>query len=142
MGVTVALISLFMIVFLFVVTSIFDAGGSYIGLVIYILLPGVMIFGLILIPIGMIKARKIREMEAVWPKVDLNIKTHRNAFFIFAIGTTLLLFFSLPSKPFLQHPVHKDVPATYLPQQDPLRGIIQKPVIAPRRKVAPPDQSA
>ncbi|RMG29590.1 MAG: cytochrome C, partial [Methanobacteriota archaeon] len=64
---------------------------------IYILLPAVMIVGLLLIPIGMlIQMRKIRKMKEhpaeEWPRIDLNLTTHRNAFFIFTGGTTLLLF--------------------------------------------------
>lgn len=39
LGATVALISFFMIVFLFVVSAIFERTNSYLGLVIYIILP-------------------------------------------------------------------------------------------------------
>jgi len=53
-GTTVAMISLFMIVFLFAITTIFNQGGSYLGVVIYIALPTLMVIGLILIPIGMV----------------------------------------------------------------------------------------
>ena len=96
-GATIALISLFMIIFLFVISSIFGQGGSYLGLIVYILLPGIMIMGMILIPIGMIiTARRIRREKAKemddWPRLDLNDIRHRNAFFIFAIGTTVFLF--------------------------------------------------
>ncbi len=67
-GATIALISLFMIVFLFVITSIFNQGGSYIGIVIYIALPTLMVIGLIMIPIGMIikykKQRKEKEKKS------------------------------------------------------------------------------
>jgi nitrate/TMAO reductase-like tetraheme cytochrome c subunit len=98
-GATIALISLFMIIFLFVISSIFGQGGSYLGLIIYILLPAIMITGMILIPIGMIiTARKIRREKKDttddWPKLDLNDIRHRNAFFIFTIGTTIFLFLS------------------------------------------------
>lgn len=98
-GVTIALISLFMIIFLFVITGILDQGGHYMGLILYILLPGFMIFGMILIPVGMIitirKAKKApKTISEEWPKIDLNDIRHRNAFFVFAIGTTIFLFLS------------------------------------------------
>ena len=98
-GATIALIALFMIIFLFVITGVLEQQGSYMGLIVYILLPAVMITGLLLIPIGMfLSARKIRLAKAEkmdeWPKIDLNNIRHRNAFFIFSIGTTIFLFLS------------------------------------------------
>lgn len=57
-----------------------------------------MIVGLLLIPIGMsVQMRRERKQKseiAPWPKVDLNDISHRNAFFVFSIGTTILLFLS------------------------------------------------
>jgi hypothetical protein len=99
-GATIALIALFMAVFLFTVTLIAPGGYAYLGLVIYILLPSVMFVGLILIPVGMIlqirKDKKAGKGEAPppWPLVDLNNIRHRNAFFVFSGGTVLLLFAS------------------------------------------------
>jgi nitrate/TMAO reductase-like tetraheme cytochrome c subunit len=99
-GATVALISLFMIVFLFVITSIFNQGGSYIGIVIYIALPTLMVIGLLMIPLGMLityrKQRKAKDekKELRWPSIDFNEPRHRNAFMIFAIGSTIFLLLS------------------------------------------------
>lgn len=98
-GATIALISLFMIIFLFVISTFFLEGGSYIGLVVYILLPAILFTGLILIPLGMLRTvrrqRKAGEMMAFgWPVVDLNNDRHRNAFMIFSVGTTIFLFIS------------------------------------------------
>jgi len=98
-GATIALIAFFMIVFLFMITGILQQQGSYMGLIVYILLPAVMITGLLLIPIGMFfTARKMRLEKEIekdeWPKIDLNNLRHRNAFFIFSIGTTIFLFLS------------------------------------------------
>ncbi len=98
-GATIALISIFMIFFLFIISMFWKEGYTYIGVVIYILLPAVLVMGLILIPIGMFyqmwryRKRKVEERPR-WPRVDLNDPRHRNAFFIFSIGTTILLFFS------------------------------------------------
>jgi len=98
-GATIAVIALSMIVFLFAVTLFVEEGHAYLGLIVFILLPGVMLIGLVLIPVGMLlqmrKEAKGRVKEGPdWPRVDLNNTHHRNAFFIFAGGTTLLLFMS------------------------------------------------
>lgn len=98
-GVVIALISLFMIFFLFVIATFFGSGSSYLGLIIYMVLPAFLILGLILIPIGMLfKRRQLKKSSAIpeeeWPKIDLNDIRHRNAFMIFAVGTTILLFIS------------------------------------------------
>jgi formate-dependent nitrite reductase cytochrome c552 subunit len=98
-GATVALISLFMIVFLFVITSIFNQGGSYIGVVIYIALPALLVIGLVMIPIGMIikfkKQSKEKEKKVLaWPSIDFNDPKHRNAFMVFSVGSTIFLLLS------------------------------------------------
>ncbi len=98
-GTVIASISLFMIIFLFSISLLFDKGGSYLGLVIYIILPGFMILGLLLIPLGMLRNHfkskgKEKPEKVSFPVVDLNDIKHRNAFFIFVIGSVLLLFLS------------------------------------------------
>ncbi|MCX6150740.1 MAG: NapC/NirT family cytochrome c [Ignavibacteriales bacterium] len=98
-GATIALICFFMIVFLFAITTFLERGSSYLGLVIYIVLPAFLIVGLILIPIGMfLKVRREKKQKRVeetrWPEINLNIASHRNAFIIFAIGTFIFLFLS------------------------------------------------
>ncbi len=94
-GLVIAAISLFMIIFLFAISYFLDRGGSYLGLVIYILLPVFLIIGLILIPIGMLNnLRKSPDEVKKLPYIDLNIKAHRNAFFIFISGTIIFLFVS------------------------------------------------
>ena len=97
-GAVIALISLFMIGFLFVISFFLDRGGSYLGLVIYIILPAFFVTGLILIPVGMLWDIKKRErsgyQEKRLPYVDLNEVAHRNAFLIFVSGTILFLFVS------------------------------------------------
>ena len=96
-GATIAFISLSMIVFLFVITSLSEQGGTYLGLVVFIILPGFLVFGLILIPVCMfLKVRKDRrkniEPPKEWPHVNLNDVRHRHAFVIFSIGTCIFLF--------------------------------------------------
>ncbi|MCK5134486.1 MAG: NapC/NirT family cytochrome c [Bacteroidales bacterium] len=98
-GTAVAAISFFLILFFLAITFIFNEGSSYAGLFAYIILPGFLVLGLILIPIGM-RARSRRDrrrqevMKTVWPVVDLNDRRHRNAFTIFVICTVVFLLAS------------------------------------------------
>ncbi|MFC2114132.1 cytochrome c3 family protein [Bacteroidota bacterium] len=96
-GTFLAVFFFFLILLLFALNSIFDLGASYVGLILYIVLPGMMILGLILIPIGMLlRMRKDKRRGLVegkrLPFVDLNIKGHRNAFIIVTLSTIILLF--------------------------------------------------
>ena len=98
-GATIVLISLFMIIFLFSVTMIMEKQAAYLGLVVYILLPAVMIAGLLIIPLGMyLKVRQENRAGVCsmpgWPRVDLNDSRQRNAALIFIVGTILFLFIS------------------------------------------------
>ena len=66
--------------------------NPYLGVVVYMALPPVLILGLVLIPIGMIRQRRIFERTGQapvpqWPHIDLNLRTHRNAFFVFLFGS-------------------------------------------------------
>ncbi|MCB0824212.1 MAG: NapC/NirT family cytochrome c [Bacteroidales bacterium] len=98
-GTTIALISLFMIVFLFVISMFFGEGTSYMGLVTFIVLPTFLVIGLVFIPIGMIlRSRKIKRQKLVderqWPKIDFNEVGTRNATMIFGVGTVFFLLLS------------------------------------------------
>ena len=98
-GVIIALTALFMILFLFIVSSIIKEQAVYLGLVTYILLPSVMIVGLLLIPAGMLLEMKRQQRggapaEAGWPKIDLAQPRHRHAFFIFVVGTAIFVLLS------------------------------------------------
>ena len=62
-GSVLAIFNLAAILSLFILNWFFNFGGTYIGLFIYIVLPGFMITGLILIPIGM-RVTKIKEKKS------------------------------------------------------------------------------
>lgn len=98
-GTIIAIINLAIIIVLFIISTIFEMESTNLGLFIYIILPGFMIFGLLLIPIGMIRQRKIQSKlsdraDARLPRIDLNDPRHMNAFLIFTISTIIILFFS------------------------------------------------
>jgi nitrate/TMAO reductase-like tetraheme cytochrome c subunit len=97
-GAIIALVSLSMILFFFAISSLIEQ-RPYIGLIIYIIIPVFLVIGLILIPIGMyIRIRKDRKQKTIftgeWPQINLNDIRHRNAFFIFSIGSAIFLFLS------------------------------------------------
>jgi hypothetical protein len=98
-GAIIAVITLFMIIFLLAVSLFLGEGSSYLGLVIYILLPVFLVIGLILIPIGMVIRMKKEKKQKPdkgerWPKIDFNYYRHRNAFIVFAVGSTIFLLLS------------------------------------------------
>lgn len=100
-GAAIAGLALAAIVFLFVL-SIMAGGGEapYAGLVIFILLPAVLLFGLVLIPIGMLLERRhVRRtgMHSIprFPVLDLNNPGERNATLVFVVGSVVLLFLSI-----------------------------------------------
>ncbi len=99
-GTVITVFNLATIISLFLLNTAFGFGGSYIGLFIYIILPGFMIIGLLMIPIGMRinrkNARKATQegKELNWPVIDFNAQTTRNAGMIFIVGTVVLLIIS------------------------------------------------
>jgi len=99
LGSVLALISLGLIIFTFILSAFFDLGSSYIGLFIYIIFPMLLVFGLILIPVGIFITRKklkkgVAETEFRWPRIDLNDHKYRNAFVMFVSITFVFIFLS------------------------------------------------
>ena len=99
-GTIIAGMSLFMIILFSIVGYFYEDTSSYLGLFIFIIIPGFLVIGLIIIPIGMmieVKRRKKRELEYIkkgWPIIDLNVSRYRNAILIFSIGTIVLFILS------------------------------------------------
>jgi hypothetical protein len=97
-GSVIAIVTLFIILVLFLFSAFAPSGNPYLGIFTFMILPGVLIFGLILIPIGMyFRAKKLKLQKEVpaekWMIIDLNNRRHRNAVMIFAVGT--IIFFIL-----------------------------------------------
>ncbi|MCX6258380.1 MAG: NapC/NirT family cytochrome c [Bacteroidia bacterium] len=99
-GSSIAAISFLLIIILFVILEIFKTGNTYLGLFLYLVIPGFLVTGLVLIPIGMlIKRKKDKRIEQdrygrSLPSIDLNDKRHRNAFIIFTVSTAVFLITS------------------------------------------------
>jgi hypothetical protein len=99
-GAVLAVFNLAAILSLLILSSIFNFGGSYIGLFIYMVLPVFMVGGLLLIPIGMrLHRKKARIADAAgvatnWPILNFNNVATRNASIIFVFGTIFLIIIS------------------------------------------------
>jgi nitrate/TMAO reductase-like tetraheme cytochrome c subunit len=98
-GALISGLNLFLIIVLFIISTIFNKSNTNLGLFIYIILPGFFILGLIMIPAGMILTRKRYKSASEnerkrLPVVDLNNARHRNAFIIFTSITIIVLFLS------------------------------------------------
>src|SRR5665647_2568716 len=106
-GTTIAIVSFLIIVLLFIVSSYFDSSNSFLGIFIYMALPALMAFGLILIPIGMIRAKRQEKQKVEgtpdYPLWDFNKPSTRNAAAIFLVGSICLaLLYSIGSFQALQ----------------------------------------
>jgi hypothetical protein len=89
-----------LVVLFFLILSILSARiNPYAGILIYIVLPAFLIFGMLLVPTGMFIEWRRRQRAGLityekWPDINLNNRRHRNAAVIFLIG---ILLFSLMS---------------------------------------------
>jgi len=96
-GLLIASINFLMIIVLFLISTIFNKNETNLGLFIYIILPGFLLLGLIMIPAGILISRKKRlastptEKKRL-PAIDLNNPSHKNAFIAFTIATVIILF--------------------------------------------------
>ncbi len=97
-GTAISLVSFGLILFLMLLEALSSESKPYMGIIAFVILPGFLIIGLILIAFGILRERK-REKEGKWrdmqmPVINFNDPKHRKAFSIFFFGTILLLLFS------------------------------------------------
>ncbi len=97
-GFILAINSLIIILVLFLFSLFSEESNAYLGLFIYIIVPGVMVLGLLLIPIGMLIQRRKKdpapETAGKWPVLDLNQKFQRSALIRVSVITVILLIIS------------------------------------------------
>jgi hypothetical protein len=98
-GAIMAVITALVILFLLILNFLANITNPYVGIFIYMVLPPVMVFGLILVPVGMwrewrrwLRGEKASELK--WPYIDLNQRSHRNAFIVFLAGTVVFIIIS------------------------------------------------
>ncbi len=95
-GATIATVSLGLIFFLFTLEYFSSDSKPYMGIITFIILPSVLVFGTTLVMIGMIKERRRRirtgDVETHLPSVDFNNPIHRrNFFFISFVSVGIIL---------------------------------------------------
>jgi fumarate reductase subunit C len=96
-GTAIALIGLFMFIFLYVLASLAKAPKAYEGIIIFMVIPVFIVLGLILIPVGMWRTSRKHLRAGTAPRepvIDLNKPSTRNAAVIFVVGTLVFLFLS------------------------------------------------
>jgi hypothetical protein len=97
-GTAVALLALAAILVFFLLDISGVTTSPYLGILTYIVLPGVMIAGLLVIPLGMWLDLRRRKRsggaERRYLTIDLNKPSQRMAFMIFMVGTTFLVIMS------------------------------------------------
>ena len=68
----------------------------YIGIILFLILPGVFIFGLLLIPIGIVirrsRLRRFGKIPSVYPQIDLRSPSARDALLFVTILTSINIF--------------------------------------------------
>lgn len=97
-GAAIAAISFGLILFLFVLELFGTEQKPYMGIIAFVILPGILIIGLSLIAYGVYREKR-RERKGIireknFPIIDLNNPKHRTAITIFSTGTIFLLLFS------------------------------------------------
>ena len=97
-GATIASVSFGLILFLMTLEMFSTEQKPYMGIIAFVILPAIMIFGLLLIVAGIIREHR-RERAGKphglrLPIIDLNNPRHRTATFYFFVGGVLLLMFS------------------------------------------------
>jgi hypothetical protein len=94
-GVDIALFALAAILILYLL-NVFAAGSNpYLGILIFLVFPGVLVVGLLLIPLGMWREKRRLERGRTQPLlIDLGNPRHRNAAIIFGAGTSIFLLLS------------------------------------------------
>lgn len=98
-GVFIAVIAALLMLILLGIAAYREDTNPYFGMFLYMVLPPILLFGLLLIPIGMFRTwrkwkREGQESVPKWPYIDLNKRSHRNATVIFFFGTIIFLALS------------------------------------------------
>ena len=99
-GAAIVIASFASIVLLFLLEITGAANNPYLGIFTYILFPAILIFGLLVIFIGMLRERRRRRRLspseiAAYPKLDLNDPRSRRKFFVFLGLAFIFIFMSV-----------------------------------------------
>ena len=97
-GAIIAVVSFGLILFLSVLDVTSAETNPYLGIITFIIFPAILIFGLLLIALGIYRAHRQKIKGTFkgphFPILDLNNPKHRISFTIFSVGTILFLVFT------------------------------------------------
>ena len=98
-GSLISLISMVLILFLMMLEFFSDNTKAYIGIITFVVLPSLLMFGIILIIFGAFKEnRRLLQKESSekkLPIIDLNNAKHQVAIIFFTVGSVILITFSI-----------------------------------------------
>ncbi|MEX2190293.1 MAG: NapC/NirT family cytochrome c, partial [Bacteroidota bacterium] len=98
LGAAIATVSFGLVLFLTVVEFFAEAQKPYMGILTFIILPAILLFGIGLIAFGIMREHRRERLGKPHgmrlPQIDLNNPSHRTAFTFAATGAILLLLFS------------------------------------------------
>lgn len=91
-GAALALFGAAAMLILYVLDAFGTQNNPYLGIFIFVIFPGLLLLGLILIPVGMrIENRRRQRGQTAPIVVDLGKTSHRNALVVFVVGTSIFL---------------------------------------------------
>jgi nitrate/TMAO reductase-like tetraheme cytochrome c subunit len=97
-GAAIAVVSFGLILFLVLLETMASTPKPYMGIIAFVILPGILLVGLMVAVAGIIRSHRRERAgkfaEIQFPQIDLNNPQHRKAFGLLSIGTVLLLLFS------------------------------------------------
>lgn len=88
-GTAIATAAAILFLFLFSLDALGLHGHPYIGILSYLIVPALFVLGLVLIPIGLRRARKRHGAAAPLPVIDFNLEATRNRFLVFLALTVV-----------------------------------------------------
>lgn len=113
-GILVAVVAAGLIIAMFAVEFITGVEHPYLGILTYFIFPGMLIFGILLVPLGMFRVRRSRRSEKPeeippWPRFDLNDPGKRRLIFFFTsaciIFVLIVVVASIQGYEFTESPV-------------------------------------
>jgi len=101
-GLAMAIVAMANIIFLFLIDLISTQPSPYIGIFAYMIMPGFLVFGLVLIPLGMWweRSRRRRQLPGLpkFPKIDLNNPSQRSSIaFVFSFVVLFVILSAVGS---------------------------------------------
>ncbi len=95
-GILVAVVATGVIIALLALEAITGFENPYVGILTYFMLPGMLIFGLLLVPLGMYRVRVQRQTAAPgeippYPRIDLNDPHKRKLFIFFILSSAVFV---------------------------------------------------